>query len=141
MDAPGESSARAELARVGVDRFTASDYRPGTVTHIVLFRFAESTTTDDIAEATSRFLALAFSPRGGIPYIRSIVAGSQRSSEDAGHGFEQGFIVTFESLGDRNFYSGRPIVDDLTYFDANHDAFKSFVGPLLADVLVFDLQQ
>jgi hypothetical protein len=132
---------RAELEAVGVDRFTARDYRPGTVTHIVLFKYAPAATEADRAEVARRFHALAATDRGGAPYIVSITSGAQRSGEAAPGGFEHGFVVTFSSFGDRNFYVGEPIVTDPEFYDRVHAEFKEFVGPLLAppgDVLVFD---
>jgi hypothetical protein len=49
-----------------------------------------------------------------------------------------GYISTFSSVADRNYFVGRPF-----YFpyDPYHDSFKQFVGPLLAatdGVFVFD---
>jgi len=127
---------------VGLERFTASDYRPGLVTHIVLFAYAPTTTEEQKSEVARRFHSLAESRRNGAPYIVSITSGAQISGEVAPGGYESGFVVTFESLGDRNFYVGEPVVTDSAYFDAVHHEFKSFVGPLLREgpegVLVFD---
>ena len=39
-----------------------------------------------------------------------------------------GYIVTFKNVADRDYYVGRPFH---TPYDPNHDAFKTFVGPLL----------
>ncbi|MCU1507782.1 MAG: Dabb family protein [Glaciihabitans sp.] len=141
----GSIAARAELDAVGVERFTERDYRPGLVTHVVLFRFAADATSDDIAEVGRRFHALAATTRAdGEPYILSVVSGEQQSSEDAGHGFQWAFAVGFASFGDRNYYIGRPVVEAPGFYDEEHDGFKSWVGPFLAPgddgVLVFDFQ-
>ena len=120
----------AELLSVGVERFTAPDYRPGTVTHIVLFRYAPDADRDLVRH---RFHALAASSR-----IVSIVSGPQASAESTT--FDDVFIVTFDSLGDRNFYVGEPVVTDERFYDSEHHAFKQFVGPHLAAVEVFDLE-
>ncbi len=139
----GSEDARREVGRVGVARYVSSEYRPGRVIHIVLFRFSEGVTQDHRDEVEQRFLALAGTERvDGERYIRSIVSGAQRSSEDAGAGMELGFVVEFSSLGDRNYYVGRPVVEAAGFFDAAHDEFKEFVGPLLDrdGVIVFDLQ-
>ena len=133
-DLPGER------ARIGDAAFTDPSYRPGLVHHVVLFRFADGVDEEARAESERRFLALADSERDGRRYIRSIASGPQLSGEGSGHGFDLGFVVEFESLGDRNFYVGAPIVDDPAFADPAHTGFKAFVGPLLADVLVFDLQ-
>lgn len=130
-----------ELEDVGVVRFTASDYKPGVVRHIVLFRYVKSATPAQIAEVKSRFLALrTLARRDGKNYILSIETGSEISGEGADQGLEQGFIVTFRSQGDRNYYVGQPVVTDSNFYDPAHQAFKDFVGPLLDQngALVFD---
>lgn len=130
-----------ELGRIGVARFTARDYAIGTVVHIVLFRFDSAVGDEERAEVGRRFHALAAAERDGEPYIVSIVSGPQLSGEVEPGGFELAFVVTFASLGDRNYYVGEPIVADPAFFDPVHAQFKSFVGPLLAPVdgvLVFD---
>lgn len=80
------------------------------------------------------------------PYILSIETGSQNSGEGVDQNFEQAFIVTFKSEGDRNYYVGRGIVNKPGNFDIAHDEFKSFVGQFLRNpidpsgVLVFDFK-
>lgn len=144
-DPDAESSAQLadELATVGIERFTARDYRPGTVTHIVLFRYTDAATASQRTEVAQRFAALAGTERDGAAYIRSITHGAQASGEvgrspDGPAGFDHGFVVLFDSLGDRNYYVGEPVIDDPAFFDAVHAEFKRFVGPLLADVAVLD---
>ncbi len=134
-----------ELARVGVETFTAPDYKPSTIKHVVLFRYAAEVSGARKEEVTKRFLALKDQARrSGVPYIKAIETGAQMSGERVAHGFEQAFIVTFKSEGDRNFYVGAPVVTDPFYMDAAHAAFKKFVGPLLENgtdgVLVFDFR-
>ena len=133
--------ARAELAEVGTARFTARDYRPGIVRHIVLFRFSGDASPYLVSGLVQRFRDLTLAPRDdGGAYILSIESGKQSSPEDAGHGFEHAFIVSFASGGDRNYYVGKPILSDGDPFDSAHDAFKRAVEPALADVLVFDFE-
>jgi hypothetical protein len=130
------------LADVGVQEFTARDFRPGLVRHVVLFRYRDEVTAAQKEEVLRRFRALADSPRpDGRPYVVSIEAGVQTSGEGAGGGFEHGIVVTFASEGDRNFYVGTPVVDDPAHQDPEHARFKEFVRPLLAEggVLVFDV--
>ncbi|HGM5487203.1 MULTISPECIES: Dabb family protein [Serratia] len=128
---------------VGSDVFTAGDYKPGLLKHIVLFKYKKTVTQAQRDAVTGRFLSLKRSIRPGAdtPYILSIVEGVQNSGEGVDGGFEQGFIVTFKSEGDRNYYVGKPPVDTEGDYDEAHDAFKQFVAPLLSDdngVLVFD---
>ncbi len=132
-----------ELAQVGPETFTARDYKPGRVVHIVLFKFAPSTPDAVLTDVTERFLALRDAPReDGEPYIVSIDAGPQASGEGAvGADYDLAFVVVFASSGDRNYYVGEPVQSDPRYLDGAHAAFKEHVGPLLSggDVLVFDI--
>ncbi|TPF73880.1 Dabb family protein [Brucella gallinifaecis] len=131
-----------EQQKVGLRAFTASEYKPGTIQHIVLFKYKKSVTSAQIQEVRRRFLALKTeAKRNGMPYIQQIEAGAQNSGEGADKGFQEGFIVTFLSEGDRNYYVGSPVVTDPKFYDQEHQKFKTFVGPLLANkdgVLVFD---
>lgn len=132
----------AEQRDIGTAAFTAHDYRPGTVQHIVLFHYKASVTPAQIKEVRERFLALKDEARrDGKPYILRLEAGAQNSGEGVDHGFQEGFIVTFASEGDRNYYVGTPVVTDPRFYDPAHQRFKDFVGPLLGEkdgVLVFD---
>ncbi|ULH10525.1 Dabb family protein [Serratia marcescens] len=130
---------------IGSKEFTNHTYNPGIIKHIVIFRYKSTVTKDQKNEVARKFLQLQSSKRLGDkkPYIISIITGPQSSGENASMGFEQAFIVTFRSEGDRNYYVGTPIVGNPDYYDAQHAEFKKFVGPLLADdngVLVFDFK-
>lgn len=131
---------QTELDRVGVAAFTESGYKPGRLRHIVLFRYSLGSTQTQRDELVRRFLDLQNSVRGEARYILSIETGPQTSGEGIGQGFEQGFIVTFASEGDRNYYVGEPIVTNKDYYDAQHQAFKQYAGEILAEsgALVFD---
>lgn len=133
-------SAQSVLAKVGAARFTTADFQPGTLRHMVMFRFRPEVTPALRGEVTKRFLALASLSRrpDGKPVVVSIEAGAQNSGENNDLGLQEGYLVTFKSGGDRNFYVGRPIVTDARYFDAAHEAFKTFAGPYLEKVVVFD---
>lgn len=129
-----------EVLHVGLARFTAPDFKPGLVRHMVMFRFNARTTQAERNEVTKRFVALASLSRrpDGSAVVASIETGPQISGENADIGLEQAYLVTFRSEGDRNFYVGRPIVSDPKYYDPAHDDFKSFAGPYLEKVVVFD---
>ncbi|AOF17049.1 TPA: Dabb family protein [Yersinia enterocolitica] len=131
---------------IGNKAFTEHNYNPGIIKHIVIFKYKSSVTTEQRNEVVKRFLQLRDSKRPGnnSPYILEIITGSQNSGEKANMGFEQAFIVTFATEGDRNYYVGTPVVEDPTYYDEQHAEFKKFAGPLLADsngVLVFDFKE
>lgn len=128
---------------IGSSAFTAHAYNPGNIKHIVIFKYKDSVTPEQKKEVIQRFLLLQQSKRSGKknPYIVNIITGSQKSGEKASLGFEQAFIVTFRSEGDRNYYVGTPVINDPAYYDKQHAEFKKFVEPLLAEnngVLVFD---
>lgn len=131
---------RAEARNVGDAFFTAPDYKPGVVRHMVMFRFKPHVTQAERDDVTKRFVALAQLSRrpNGRAVVTSVEAGPQISGENADLGLEQGYLVTFRSQGDRNFYVGQPVVTDNRYFDPAHDAFKKFAGPYLERVVVFD---
>lgn len=123
-------------------KFTASDFKPGTIQHIVLFRYKPMVSAEQRREVFDRFLQLKDKAKhNGQPYIVSIKAGAQNTSlEGAGQNFDQAFIVEFRSEGDRNYYVGTPAITNPDFYDPAHQKFKELVGPLLADkgAIVFD---
>lgn len=131
----------ASSAKPNIPEIVSPHYKTGLIRHIVLFRYKDSVTAPQKREVIKRFLALKYlARRDGEPYIVSIDTGKQNSGEGASQGLEQGFIVTFKSQGDRNYYVGTPVVTNPAYFDPAHQKFKNFVGPLLDKngALVFD---
>lgn len=127
------------------EEITDQRYRPGKIEHIVLFKYRPDVNNETKQLVIDRFLDLKNQcVRNNLAYIGSIVTGSANSLEGLDRGFDQGFIVTFRSEGDRNFYVGNPIVNDHRYYDLKHDEFKNFVRPLLLNgpegVLVFDFR-
>ena len=139
----GPDRAARAIAEVGPERFVAADHRPGTIRHIVLFRFRPTALVAEVDGVIASFLALGQEcVRDGVPYIVSIENGPQLSTEGAGEGFDRAFLLTFASEGDLNYYIGRPAVDGPGLFDPAHDAFKGLVGPLLdtAGVVAFDFR-
>jgi hypothetical protein len=135
------AALRAELATVGIDRFTSPDYRPGAVTHLVILRFRREVSDEQQRSIARAFLDLATSPRDGEPYILSLSGGRQASGEPSVDLDEWGFVVRFASLGDRNYYVGSPVFDDADHWDREHERFKQRVGPLLDDVVVLDFTE
>jgi hypothetical protein len=103
----------------------------GLVKHTVFFRLNSTATVEVQREVMKRFLALkdlCVNPNTGQPYILSLVAGTANSPEGFDEKLTQGYIVTFSSISDRNYYVGQPF---FTPFDPQHDAFKKFLIPLL----------
>ncbi len=136
------ATLRQEISDVGAEVFTSRDYRPQLVRHIVLFRYRQGVTAVERDKISQRFRALAATRRhDGGRYIQSIEASAQASGEGSGKEFDLGVVVTFSSVGDRNYYVGRPVVEDARYFDGSHDEFKGFAAPFLdaAGVQIFDV--
>lgn len=110
-----------------------------TVKHFVAFKFDQSVSKSEKKLVMEKFLALKNKClKNSKPYIVSIEAGLANSPEGADQAYEQGYIVTFVSEQDRDYYVGKPF---FTNFDPAHDEFKHFVGPLLqknTGAFVFD---
>ncbi|WP_246091420.1 Dabb family protein [Swingsia samuiensis] len=126
--------------QVGYAKFTAPDWQEGNVRHVVMLRYKEGTTMDQRNEVTRRFLHLAQDSRrpNGKAVIKSIEYGDQSTGSGLSYGFQQIFVVSFRSEGDRNYFIGKPVVTDPQYFDPAHEAFVQFSAPYIEKVLVFD---
>jgi len=92
--------------------------------HVVLFKFKESATPEDIAKVEDAFTALP----GKIPQIKDYEWGINNSPEGLDKGFTHCFFLTFDSEEDRAIYLPHP----------DHKAFGGVLGPFLEDVLVLD---
>jgi hypothetical protein len=92
--------------------------------HVVLFKFKESATKDQIGHVVEEFAAL---PKK-IDAISDFEMGTDVSVENKSKGFTHGFVVTFRDAQGRKEYLPHPA----------HKAFVKIVGPILDDVLVFD---
>ena len=92
--------------------------------HVVLFKFKEGTTSDDIKKVEDAFRALP----DKIPQIRDFEWGTNNSPEGLDKGFTHCFFLTFDSDADRAIYLPHP----------DHKAFGKILGPFLEDVLVVD---
>ncbi|GBR02793.1 Dabb family protein [Acetobacter oeni] len=141
--APPDAAARAArklMDEVGTARFTSAGFRPGTVRHMVMFRLRPDVTATQRATVINGFRDLVkLSKRpDGTPVIQSLETGIQDSGEGADQGLELGFLVTFRSQGDRNFYVGTPTVTDPAFFDPAHERYKERVAPFLKQAVVFD---
>jgi len=131
---------QSTLAMIGPEAFTAEEYKPGLIRHIVLFQYALGATANQRGEVVERFIALgdACRRKGGDRYLIGIETGPQTSGEGADKGLNQGFIVTFKSEGDRNYYVGTPVVHDPAYYDPAHQEYKDFIKSFVSNALVFD---
>ncbi|MGB5368970.1 MAG: Dabb family protein [Flavobacteriaceae bacterium] len=92
--------------------------------HVVLFKFNEGSTTEDIKEIEMAFKALP----SKISEIKGFEWGLNNSPESLNKGFTHCFFLSFDSEEDRATYLPHP----------DHKAFGALLGPHLADVLVVD---
>ena len=92
--------------------------------HVVLFKFKESSTADDIKKVEEAFAALP----DKISQIKRFEWGTNNSPEGLDKGFTHCFLLTFASEEDRAIYLPHP----------DHKAFGAIIGPHLEDVLVVD---
>lgn len=95
--------------------------------HVVLFKFKEGTSQEDIKKVEDAFSALPLK----IPEIKGYEWGTNNSPEGLDKGFTHCFFLTFDSEEDRAIYLPHP----------DHKAFGAVLGPHLEDVLVLDYWQ
>jgi hypothetical protein len=92
--------------------------------HVVLFKFKDGTTPEQVAEVVAAFRAL----KGKIDVIQDFEYGTDVSTENRAAGFTHCFFVTFKDEAGRDAYLPHPA----------HKAFGALVGPRLDKVLVVD---
>jgi hypothetical protein len=92
--------------------------------HVVLFKFKEGTTPDQIKKVEDAFRALP----SKINTIHDFEWGTDISTENLAQGFTHCFLVTFLTEADRNAYLPHPA----------HKEFAASLGPVLDKVLVVD---
>jgi len=113
----------------------------GLVRHIVTFRFMPNVSEEMQDDVLNMYLNLQYECTNistGELYIVSQDGGYANSPEGKDQNMTQGYITTFSSIADRNYFVGRPFYYP---YDPHHDAFKKFVGPLIqppGNVFVFD---
>jgi hypothetical protein len=92
--------------------------------HVVLFKFKESSSAEDVKKVEDAFRAL---PKQ-IKEIRGFEWGTNNSPENLNHELTHCFFVTFHSEKDREVYLPHPA----------HKAFVEVLKPHLDKVLVID---
>jgi hypothetical protein len=92
--------------------------------HVVLFKFKDSTSHEDIVKAEKAFIALP----NKISEIKDFEWGTNNSPESLEKGFTHCFFLTFDNEEDRAIYLPHP----------DHKAFGEISEPILEDVLVID---
>lgn len=92
--------------------------------HVVLFKFKETSTPEDIQAIEASFAELP----NKIPEIVGFEWGTNNSPEGLEKGFTHCFFLTFASEEARDIYLPHP----------DHKAFGDIAGPHIEDVLVVD---
>ena len=97
---------------------------PKMLKHVVLFKFKEGTTPEQIREVEQAFASLP----GKIDVIKGFEAGTNVSTENRSEGFTHCFVLSFSSAADRDTYLNHPA----------HKEFGKSLGGCLDKVLVVD---
>jgi hypothetical protein len=99
--------------------------RPAQVLrHVVLFKFNDGTTDEEIRQIENAFCALP----GKVDAIYDLEWGTDVSVENLDQGFTHCFLVTFRSEADRAKYLPHPA----------HKEFGELLGPHIDKVVVVD---
>jgi hypothetical protein len=104
----------------------AADPVSGSLRHVVLFKFKDGTSPEQVQQVVDAFRAL---PKK-IDAIQDFEYGTDVSVENKSQGFTHCFLVTFRDEQGRDAYLPHPA----------HKEFGTLVRPLLDKVLVFDFR-
>jgi hypothetical protein len=96
----------------------------GRMRHVVLFKFKEGVTPEQIKSVEEAFRALP----GKIPQIVDLEWGTNESPEGKADGFTHCFFLTFQNAKDRDAYLPHPA----------HKEFGKVLRPHIDKVLVID---
>ena len=105
---------------------TVAAQKPGSVRHVVVFKYKKDAAPDKIAQVTRAFADL----KDKIPGIIAFEHGINNSPEGKNLGFTHVYLVTFESAAARDAYLPHP----------EHKKFGDLLGKLgiLEDAFVVD---
>ncbi len=92
--------------------------------HIVMFKFKETSSKEDIQKVVDAFRSL----RKSIPQVSAFEYGTDNSPEGLSNGFTHCFLVTFQTEADREVYLPHP----------KHKEFVEVLKPHLDKVQVVD---
>ena len=92
--------------------------------HIVMFKFKETSSKEDVQKVVDDFRSL----KGSIRQVAALEYGTDNSPEGLSNGFTHCFLVTFKSQADRETYLSHP----------KHKEFIEILKPHLDKVQVVD---
>ena len=96
----------------------------GVVRHVVLLKFKDAATAEQVKAVEDKFRAL----KSRIPQIQDLEWGTNVSPENHAQGFTHCFFLTFRDAAARDAYLPHPA----------HKEFGASLGPVLDKVLVVD---
>lgn len=117
------------LSIVAVGLFAAFAYKASTqVKHVVVFKYKQSATPEQIEQVTTAFKAL----KSKIPGIVSFEYGTNNSPEGLNKGFTHVYLLTFTDAASRDAYLPHP----------EHKKFGELLGKLgvLEEPFVVDFE-
>ncbi len=114
----------ASVSKAGEGDAAENNPNLGRVRHVVLFKFKDTATQEQIKQVEDAFRAL---PKK-IPVILDFEWGTNMSPENLDQGFTHCFFLTFKTPADRDAYLPHP----------EHKAFGKLLRPILDKVLVID---
>ena len=113
------------FAMIGALTATAqSKIESKVLRHVVLFKFKDTATPEDVKKVEAAFADLA----GKLPLIKGYEWGTNNSPEKLNQGLTHCFLLTFSNDKDRDAYLVHP----------DHKAFGKILGPYLDKVTVVD---
>ncbi|MFN7878156.1 MAG: Dabb family protein [Pirellula sp.] len=92
--------------------------------HVVLFKFKDTSSKEDVQKVVDAFRSLKTS----IPQVAEFEFGTDNSPEGLANGFTHCFLITFKSEADRDVYLPHP----------KHKEFVEILKPYLDKVQVID---
>jgi len=101
-----------------------NDNNTSRLRHVVIFKFKDSSTPDDVKKVSETFAALY----GKVPQIKSFEWGINNSPEKFNEGFTHCFILTFSTEKDLADYQLNPA----------HVEFQKVLKPHMEKVFVVD---
>ncbi len=120
----GNTSTEEIASAATTETATQKEMDPKQLRHVVLFKFKERTSEEEIKKVEEAFAALP----SKIPEIRDFEWGTNNSPEGLDKGFTHCFFLSFDSEEDRAVYLPHP----------DHKAFGELAGSHIEDVLVVD---
>ncbi len=109
---------------VSADQPKAKKSSVGKLRHVVVFKFKDGTSAEDIKKVEDAFRALP----SKIPAIEGFEWGTNNSPEHHDQGFTHCFLLTFKDAAARDAYLPHPA----------HKAFGKVLHPFLDKVFVID---